>query len=204
MEILQPEQGWIRQPTTLDGTMQQQGLVFSTLSNVAKFFDKQQVPRIFKSLHIHKKLFWFWLPFASQLMPYGKLDAHLREQIILRTAWNYRCRYEWAQHVLMSLHIGLSDQHIVDCSKPLDALSGKVKLLMQACDEMCQQKYISTAIWQQLAQDYDEVLLIEISMLIGHYGMLAGFLNTTGLVVEDENEKKLQAFLSRVEKIASH
>ena len=48
---------------------------------------------------------------------------------------------------------------------------------------------IGTDLWAELAREYDEVLLIELCMLIGHYEMLAMTLNT--LEVEPEREARL-------------
>jgi 4-carboxymuconolactone decarboxylase len=43
-----------------------------------------------------------WLPFGGRLLN-GKLPARDRELLILRTAWNCRAEYEWAQHVVPML-----------------------------------------------------------------------------------------------------
>ncbi|MDP9141131.1 MAG: carboxymuconolactone decarboxylase family protein, partial [Pseudomonadota bacterium] len=69
--------------------------------------------------------------------------------------------------------------------------------LMQACDELLSDKVIADATWRTLSDRYDDKLLLEIVMLIGHYEMVAGYLNTAGLVLESSIEAKLQAFNQR-------
>jgi len=101
--------------------------------------------------------------------------------------------------VEIGLRVGLTDDDIVRVSRgpsgfdePLD------RALMQACDETVRDKWISDATWKILASHYDEKLLIEIVILFGHYIMVAGFLNSAGLVLESTTEAKLQAFHERV------
>jgi len=55
---------------------------------------RRETPQLFALLGRHRRLFWPWLWFASRLMPNGRLDARVREILILRTAWNCRSRYE--------------------------------------------------------------------------------------------------------------
>ena len=49
-------------------------------------------------------LFRRWLPFGGKLLN-GKIPARERELLILRTGWNCRAEYEWAQHVRIGLAI---------------------------------------------------------------------------------------------------
>lgn len=50
----------------------------------------------------------------------------------------------------------------------------------------------------QLKNFYSDKLLIEITMLIGHYQMLAGVINTSGLALDASSEEFLQEFNKRV------
>ena len=49
-------------------------------------------------------LFRRWLPFGGKLLN-GKLPARDRELLILRTGWNCRAEYEWAQHARIALAV---------------------------------------------------------------------------------------------------
>ena len=62
-------------------------------------------------------------------------------------------------------------------------------LLLRAADEMHEQRQIGAELWAELSRHLDEVLLIELCMLIGHYEMLAMTLNT--LEVEPELPARL-------------
>lgn len=198
---LSPPGGWISHaaPRLVAPPPAARGLVFRTMSTAARWFGRSELPDIFTVLHINPRLFWGWLYFASRLMPYGRLPATVREKIILRTGWNTRSRYEWGQHVDIGLRVGVRDDEIVAITKGPTAFSDPhERALMQACDELLRDHVVADATWLLLRERYSERLLIEIVMLIGHYEMVAGFLNTAGLVLEPSIEARLQAFHARI------
>ena len=200
-EILQPAAGWhaLPQPRLTPPPPSRRGLFFRSLALVARRLGRAEIPDIFPVLNIHRSLFPAWLWFASRLMPYGKLPAPVRELLILRTAWNCRCRYEWGQHVDLALVAGVSDADILASTRGAAGFADlHYSVLMQACDDLCQRDTVSSEVWQALQKNWDEVSRIEIIMLVGNYRMLAGFLNSSGLVLEAPIERRLQAFLQRV------
>lgn len=204
-DILIPQQGWINSTPRLSiPSSKDQNLFFKLMGKTAVFFGRNEVPDIFKVMSLNSRLFWPWLHFASRLMPYGKLSGRERELIILRVAWLCRCRYEWGQHIEIGLKNGLSDNDIVNISIGAIAFSSeKEKALLYACDEWMKQHLISENTWNILRKFYADETLIEISMLIGHYQMLAGFLNSAGLRLENSAENVLKEFNNRIKDISS-
>lgn len=197
-DVLIPEKGWMPASQNIKITSDQ-SLMFRTIGKTAKLLGRDEVPDVFKLLFIHKRLFWAWLYFASRLMPYGKLHGRERELIILRVAWMCRCRYEWGQHVEIGLRNGLEDIDIVNISKGADAFSDeKEQLLIRACDEIFDGQVLQDETLQRLQVFYSDKLLIEITMLIGHYQMLAGVINTSGLALDVSAEDFLQEFNRRI------
>ncbi|HEY1075577.1 MAG TPA: carboxymuconolactone decarboxylase family protein [Fontimonas sp.] len=198
---LMPAGGWIAHaaPRLVPPPPRERGLLFRGVAQASRWFGRSELPDIFTVLHINPRLFWGWLYFASRLMPFGRLPAALREMIILRTAWNTRSRYEWGQHVDIGLRCGVSDAQIVAVTQGSAAFGDPVeRAVMQACDELLRERVIADETWATLRTRYSDRLLIEIVMLVGHYEMVAGFLNTAGLVLEPTIEAKLQAFNKRV------
>ena len=146
---------------------------------------------IFTTLVRHPKLFRRWSPFGGTLLLAGTLPHRDRELLILRTAWNNGCEYEWGQHVRIARDAGLSDEidRVVDGPSapgwdPFDAA------LLEAADELDRDSVISDDTWARLRERYDERQLIEVPMLIGHYTMLAFTLNSLG-VQRDEGVEGL-------------
>lgn len=195
-DLLIPEGGWLHTTSKFNiSNSNDTSFIFRLVGKSAKFLGRDEVPDIFKLLSKHPQLFWSWLHFASKLFPLGQLKGREREIIILRVAWLCRCKYEWAQHIEIGLRNGLQPKDIKNISIGADAIENeKEKTLLLACDELIHNTYISENTWQLLKSHYSEKLLIEISLLIGHYQMLAGLLNSSGLTLEPYMEDFLEKF----------
>lgn len=198
---LQPDRGWAQaaHPRLIPPPPQRQGWLLRALGLLTRRFGRAELPDLFPVLNLHRGLFLPWLWFASRLMPHGRLPATARELLILRTAWNCRCRYEWGQHVDLALAAGLSDMDILCTTLMPGTFADPLqRSLIQACDELCLNDVITDTVWHALGQHWDEARLIEITMLVGHYRMLASVINSAGLRLEAPIEARLQAFYLRV------
>ena len=51
------------------------------------------------------------------------------------------------------------------------------RLLLRATGELVGEHTVGQATWDTLSQAYDDAALVELTMLVGHYAMLAGLLN---------------------------
>ena len=142
---------------------------------------------IFATLVRHPGLFRWWLPFGGKLLA-GKLPARDRELLILRTGWNCRSDYEWAQHVRIARAAGVSDDEIarVPAGAAGEGWSALDALLMTAADELHRDACLSDPTWVALAEHYDERQMVEVPMLVGHYHLVAFTLNSLGVQVEDD------------------
>lgn len=197
---LQPDRGWASAstPRLRPPPPNQRGWLMRALSIIARRFGRAELPDLFPLLNLHRGLFLPWLWFASRLMPHGKLPAPVREMLILRTGWNCRCRYEWGQHVDLALAAGVSDADILrTAGSPHTFADPMLRSLMQACDELWLDDVVSDTVWQALSAHWDAPCLIEITMLVGHYRMLASVINSAGLALEAPTEARLQAFYQR-------
>lgn len=180
-------------------TPRETGLVFRSVSGVARAFRRNQEPAVFVLLARHRRLFWAWLAFAAQMMPFGRLPARDREKLILRTAWLTRCRYEWGQHVAIALCAGVTDAEIVALTRDTGAGdTDRDRLLFAASDELNAGVTLSDATLKALRQQYDDRDITELVILVGHYRMLAGLLNTAALPLEADMDAVLGAFNARI------
>jgi AhpD family alkylhydroperoxidase len=141
---------------------------------------------IFATLVRHPQLFRRWSPFGGTLLLAGTVPARDRELLILRTAWNNGCEYEWGQHVGIARDAGLSDEidRVIDgpSAPGWDRFDAA---LLQAADELHRDSVIADETWSRLQERYDERQLIEVPMLIGHYTLLAFTLNSLGVQREE-------------------
>lgn len=201
MNELTPPQGWIShsQPRLSAPASHERGIIFRLASKFSKLLGRADVPDVITVLHINPRLFWPWLLFASRLMPYGKLPAALREKVILRTGWNCRSRYEWGQHVEIALRSGVTPLEIKTLALTPEQENNELdRLALLATDELCFNAVISDATWQALSQHLNHKKMLELLMLVGHYQMIAGILNSAGLVLEPSVEQVLSKFNQQV------
>ena len=172
----------------------ERALIWAALKFKAPKSANTKLPIVFAVLMRHRRLFYAWLRFAGKLMPGGSLDRRDTELAILRVGWNCRCRYEWGQHVEIGLRAGLTAAEIARIAQGADApgWSPRQSALLHAADELHRDHVIAPATWQQLSEYFRDHHLIEICLLIGHYEMLAGFLNSVGLSLEPQVEAALR------------
>jgi alkylhydroperoxidase family enzyme len=142
---------------------------------------------IFPTFARHPDLFQAWLRLGGYLLTSGKLSGHDRELLILRTAVNCESSYEWGQHVRISLAGGM-EREIVDRvldGPDADGWSEHEAALLRAADELHEGSRISDETWSALAETYDTERLIEATMVVGHYHMVAFGLNSFGVELDD-------------------
>ncbi len=127
-----------------------------------------------------------WMPFGGKLLN-GKIPARDRELLILRTGWNCQAAYEWAQHVVIGLQEGLSEEQIDRVPAGPDAPGWEPfdACLLRAADELHADWCITDPTWTRLAERYDTAQLIELPMLVGHYHMVAMTLNSLGVQLDE-------------------
>ena len=133
----------------------------------------------------HPDLARAFLSFNTHLLGTTTLPRRTRELAILRVAWRRRCRYEWAQHVLIARRAGVSEQEIAEVR------AGTPTALNRAVDELETGSRLSDETYRALAAGLDDRQLLDLVFTVGGYGALAMALNTfeveldTGL--SDEN-----------------
>jgi 4-carboxymuconolactone decarboxylase len=142
---------------------------------------------IFRTLARHPDLFRSWLPFAGYLLAGGTLPARDRELLILRTAVRCGSSYEWGQHVRISLGIGIEREAIdrVVAGPAADGWTDHEAALLRAVDELHERSTVPDATWEALAREYDQSQLIEATMLVGHYHMVAFVLRAARVQLDD-------------------
>jgi 4-carboxymuconolactone decarboxylase len=142
---------------------------------------------IFPTFARHPDLFRAWLPFGGFLLTAGKLSGRDRELLILRTAVRTESSYEWGQHVRISLDGGIEREAIdrVLEGPDADGWSTHESALLRAADELHDDSRISDATWETLAETYGTEQLMEATMVVGHYHMVAFALKSFGVELDD-------------------
>jgi len=189
-----------RRPRIEPGTRRHLGLVNTGIARVLGIATGGRPPHIFTTLGRHRGLFRRWLWFAGALMPGGKLARRDSELAILRVAHNTGCEYEWSHHERIGRQAGLSEAEIARVREGASAAgwSEREATLLNAVDELLADRCIGDALWARLSDQLDEVELIEICMLVGHYEMLAMTLNSLAVEPDPPPAPSRQGPLARL------
>jgi len=138
-------------------------------------------------ISIDRRLLRPFLAFNMRLMPRGRLDRRDTEALILRTAWLCRSRYEWTQHVAIGRRAGLTEEQIeaIAADPASEALTDSMRLLLPIVPELLEQHALAAATYEVLARRFEPAQILEATMLVGNYAMLAGALNSFGVPLEE-------------------
>jgi 4-carboxymuconolactone decarboxylase len=142
---------------------------------------------IFRTLARHADLFRSWLPFGGYLLIGGIVPPTDRELMILRTAVRCHSSYEWGQHVRIAERLGMERETIdrVLEGPEADGWSEHEGALLRAVDELHSDARLSDGTWDALSRAYDDSQMIEVTMLIGQYHMVAFALNSLGVELDE-------------------
>jgi len=145
---------------------------------------------IFATLARAPQLFRRWIGFGAALLGGGALTPRLRELVILRTAYRFDGRYEWAQHIEMGEREGVTRPEVVALGGDLDAATWTPleRAALAAVDDTADAGAVSDATWAVLAAELDDSELIELLMLIAHYMMLTTVLRSLHMTLEPRAE----------------
>jgi alkylhydroperoxidase family enzyme len=148
---------------------------------------------IFTTLAHQPELFRRWLGFGGALLA-GQLPGRLRELVILRTAYRFDGRYEWAHHIELGQQQGISATETAALGADLDAVTWPPleRAALAAVDETADAGAVSDATWAVLAGQLGDGELIELLMLIAHYLMLSTVLRSLRVPLEPSAEALAQ------------
>jgi 4-carboxymuconolactone decarboxylase len=140
---------------------------------------------IFTTLARQPELFRRWLGFGGALLA-GRLPGRTRELVILRTAYRFNARYEWAHHIALGAAQGISADETAALGGDLSAVTWDPfeRALLAAVDETADDGAVSDATWSILAQRLDDAEMVELLILMAHYVMLSSVLRSLRVPLE--------------------
>jgi 4-carboxymuconolactone decarboxylase len=116
------------------------------------------------------------------------LPAREREILALRTAWRVKSGYEWSRHVLFARRAGLRDEEMQALKRPLaqGGWSARDAALIETADVLVKDFFVPDDIWNKLAAQFDERQCMDAIFVVGHFVLLAMFLNTAGVPIDKD------------------
>lgn len=135
----------------------------------------------------HPDLMKTYFPFLRFLLWGGTLPARPRELAILRVAWLRQAEYEWTQHVMIARGAGITDEDIREIAGPIDygRWAPDDALALRAADELIETACLSDETWTGLSASLDTRQLIELIHVIGNYDLIAMFMKSTRMELEE-------------------
>jgi 4-carboxymuconolactone decarboxylase len=148
----------------------------------------EDVPNLFSTVARHPALYRSWMPFCMQLLTQSVFSPRERELLIIRTASLCGSAYELEHHVRRSADVGLNGDDVAALTGQarLHDWTPRERLLVAAADELHANHEITEATWRGLSALLTTEQLIELTMLVGHYILLAGTLRSLGVPLESE------------------
>ena len=148
---------------------------------------------IFTTLAHQPELFRRWLGFGGALLG-GNLNGRLRELVILRTAYRFNGRYEWAHHIELGERQGITAQETAALGGDLSSIEWDPfeRAVLAAVDETAGDGEVSDGTWATLAAHLTEGDLVELLMLLAHYLMLSTVLRSLRVQLESSAEALAQ------------
>ncbi len=139
---------------------------------------------LIKSPRAYKAFMW-WGGYI--LSDHNALPPRERELVILRTGYNWKSGYEWAQHVRIGKDCGLTDEEIERIKAGPDAKgwSDLDAALLRATDDLTSDGHVSDASWEALG-DLSEKQRMDLVMTVGQYTQVSMMLNSYGVQLDDD------------------
>ena len=155
---------------------------------------KQQVRRPNNALSVlahYPELAEAFLTFNRHLLYFNTLPKRAIELVVLRVAWLRRSEYEWVQHSVAALEVGLTSEEIDrTAAESIEGWATEDALLLKTVDELHHNHRWSDAIWSELAEAYDIRQIMDLLFTVGAYDTLAVAFNCFDLPLDPELEGK--------------
>ena len=142
---------------------------------------------IFGTLGHHPKLLKRFNLLGGFLLNKGLVPPRERELVILRIGANAHAEYEFGQHTVIGRECGLTHDEITALTAdPTTYPWTRDDLaLIALADELHDDDCVTDATWSTLATRWDDAQLVELLIVAGFYRLVSGFLNSTGVQLDD-------------------
>jgi 4-carboxymuconolactone decarboxylase len=145
---------------------------------------KGQLPNIFGVLLRNMELFEAWSNFGTYAMSGSRIDKRLREILVLRTAANTNCDYEWHHHRRLGLAVGLTEELITDIRDGTQLVSDDQELMVCCANELAADSVLSDSTWLRMVGRFGEAYTMDVIFTVGAYTALAMGLKSCGVRLE--------------------
>lgn len=167
-----------------------------TVMDGPEAWEKGPSRTIIHHLGRHPTLSKRFLEFGRQLLVDSNLSDRVREVVTLYVAWTTYSDYEWASHLAFGLRVGLTDDDIEAVKQGPDSphWTASERNLLRAVDQMRDSYDIDDELWSSLAEEFNEVQLVELVFTIGNYMQFSAVLNSLRIPLESWDHEVLAKY----------
>lgn len=109
----------------------------------------------------------------------SNLSGPGREAAILTVARHWRANYEWFAHAIIARNEGVSEADITAIKEGRTPREGEgLALIHRFVTELVETGRVADFSYREAAERFGNETLVELSVLVGYYGLVAGLLNT--------------------------
>ena len=162
-------------------------------AEVAELYQKMEskgvpVLNLYKCLAASPPMVSAALKVGNLLLSRAELAPKLRELVILRVATLAGSEYEWTQHVPVAIEVGVSQSQIDDIHRWMrsDQFSGEERAVLQYTDEVALRVKVSDDTFEALRQYLNDRQIVELSLSIGYWGMVARVLVPLEIDIDEQ------------------
>ncbi len=118
----------------------------------------------------------------------GKLDARLRELVIMRIGWATGSVYEWTQHWRIAQQLGVSEEDLLALRdwRASDRFDDADRAILAATDETLETGTISSETWKRCEEHLGSTEeRLELVSAIGTWQFISAFLRSLEIPLEE-------------------
>lgn len=183
-------------PTTLEGSRLQRieredcpAEFLSDYDEVLKTRGMETMPNVFSLLANSPGAMAAVCPVGAHVRYATKFDDALREYTILTVAQELRCVYEWVHHRVVAAKIGAPQDMLNKVGTPaIEEEPGEIGLATKYARLLTRNEEITDEMVDALKETFGTEGFVDLTIMIGYYGMLARFINTVKIPIEPEYE----------------
>ncbi len=152
------------------------------------FFGRGQVFNIFRTLSRIPEAYKGFMAWGGYVLSRkNDLPVREREMVILRTGYNWKAAYEWAQHERIGKQAGMTDAEMQQIKNgPSDpAWTPTESAMLQAVDELTSDSFITDETWAKLSELTDKQKM-DLVFTTGQYTQVCMMLNSFGVQLDDD------------------
>lgn len=153
---------------------------------------------VYRLMAHHPKLLRAWVGLRTHIVQHSALGPLRAEVVILRLAYRLGSGYEWDQHVIRGLKVGLNEDRICSLRGPLVDMTAEDALLAGAVDALKDNAKLSPEQMAALETLVGRDSVLDLMATAGMYLTLGFLLKSTAAPLDADIAAKIAALPDRL------